>query len=1068
MSSHGPTAWYITSITSADKSDVISFTYTDPVFVRTRQAYKSLTVVDNPTQSLAGNMKYSPGSSTSDHMAIHVKDIIFKNGQVSFNYVPDRQDVLNENRLSAVKIFQNKDGAQTEIKRFSFVQSYFVATSGQKSQLDDIQNPPGFNEKNKRLRLDALYEQGFKDDQIITKPSYTFTYEDGGFPAYGTTAQDFMGYYNGAHGNGNLLFYDYGEGVLGPEISQSHGANRKTDPSQIDAGVLKRIDFPTGGYTAFEVEPNQVRFVDTIMVPDKVSNRYTLTTRNLARNDTTFTLTLPPEADPSTLVGYFSVSAKNDIELEDIKKISTSISLFDETTHALAEIRPVVGPTTPGAIFGLPAESKGLTATMELVLYPNHTYTLSYGTTVPVTNNFIYTSVWWEASKGMVPKNIDEIYYTGGLRIKSIVTDDGEGNVQKKKYAYTKWYYNSNLFNGDVGQMADVFKSKCFRWYKYAGEAQPTHAWFDTYGENVTFDLGSSNNTTASYEEVEEYQVDLQDHPLGKTVTTFNRAIDQISSWSPSYRTDEEWKRGQVLSQKVYRSGPSVSFELLKETIYEYDYKPMFTIEYNSSVLWQEANIFVDIQMLYQECILPKLNIYKYSHILQDIFKSDLIKTTTIDYDQNGEAGGNAKTTVESFVYDQTKHYQLVRTIKQTSDSRELTKNLKYALDYTVATCDEQPCYAAFNGQVDQLLTEKKACESQNFENYVIYRNSDYPLANTYFDAYLECANTFHTAVVNELSTLNSCKADYASCVTSFINGSASDKDKALLILQQNNVVNTLIDATEGVLENGTEYMRYGVRTDFKPAPYAGVAVPDVIWAFGQTSKVTKDAVELNPTPYYRKVGTFSKYDNRNNLTQRSKDSDVISSFIWDYDSQYPIAEAVNATVDDIAFTSFEADGTGNWTIPSSARYSEARTGMKCYDIVNGSIRKTGVVQGRNYVVSFWAKTNSNVLVNGASASPSGPEINAWQYYEVKIIGSATVTDIVISGTGYIDELRLAPANALMTTYTYEPLVGVRSVTDPNNQSVFYEYDASQRLKLVRDSKLNLVKTYTYHYAGQN
>ena len=37
-------------------------------------------------------------------------------------------------------------------------------------------------------------------------------------------------------------------------------------------------------------------------------------------------------------------------------------------------------------------------------------------------------------------------------------------------------------------------------------------------------------------------------------------------------------------------------------------------------------------------------------------------------------------------------------------------------------------------------------------------------------------------------------------------------------------------------------------------------------------------------------------------------------SIIWDYVNKYPIAQAKNAVITDIAATSFEADGYGNWT----------------------------------------------------------------------------------------------------------------------------------------------------------
>lgn len=51
-----------------------------------------------------------------------------------------------------------------------------------------------------------------------------------------------------------------------------------------------------------------------------------------------------------------------------------------------------------------------------------------------------------------------------------------------------------------------------------------------------------------------------------------------------------------------------------------------------------------------------------------------------------------------------------------------------------------------------------------------------------------------------------------------------------------------------------------------------------------------------------------------------------------------------------------------------------------------------------------------------------------------------------------------------ITTYTYDPLIGVTSVTSPNGMKEFYKYNAQNKLEKVLDADGNILKEYKYQY----
>lgn len=206
---------------------------------------------------------------------------------------------------------------------------------------------------------------------------------------------------------------------------------------------------------------------------------------------------------------------------------------------------------------------------------------------------------------------------------------------------------------------------------------------------------------------------------------------------------------------------------------------------------------------------------------------------------------------------------------------------------------------------------------------------------------------------------------------------------------------------------------------------------------------------------------------NNSNIAEAHNRKDMHNSFLWGYNSSYLIAQVKDATITDIAATSFEADVNGNWSIGSSSRDTTgAVTGKMSYQLSNGNVVKSSLNSSHLYTLTYWTKNSSAFSITGNQGTPVlAFSVGGWHCFVHSITGISTLT---LSGTGLIDELRLYPTGSQMVTFTYDPLIGMTSQCDINNRIIYYEYDNLNRLKLIRDQDHNILKTYDYKYQANS
>ena len=193
----------------------------------------------------------------------------------------------------------------------------------------------------------------------------------------------------------------------------------------------------------------------------------------------------------------------------------------------------------------------------------------------------------------------------------------------------------------------------------------------------------------------------------------------------------------------------------------------------------------------------------------------------------------------------------------------------------------------------------------------------------------------------------------------------------------------------------------------------------------------------------------------------------------------------MSLVIDDCVTTrSYSGDRSLEYTLsnPSQSIWERRYEVFKLKPVISGLPKRykySGWVysNGPKAVVSLYFKKANGVYNSVGNANTT--VTNQWTYVEGEYtlpatFDGSTVTDLTLwvygsdnSGKIWFDDLRLYPADAQMTSYTYDPLVGMTSETGPDNKTTTYKYDDFGRLEFVKDHHGDVINKYTYHYKGE-
>ncbi|MDF2187140.1 hypothetical protein [Paraflavitalea sp. CAU 1676] len=936
------TAWYLTRIIGTN-NDTLQFSYTkgssftltgaSDVYNFLPQNTMQLTYYNYWIGSISvptRNNCYPPEQyklsvHTSSGSVQQLDEIVFNDGKVKF-YYSDREDLTFDKRIDSIRIM-GVEGAIIKTMKLNYVYSTNSDTSyylmAYNSKVQDL-----YPNLRKRLFLESIEEIGRGN---VTGGKYKFEYNDiDQIAPRLSMSQDLCGYFNGKI-NSKLFPNDTYVGDI-----NRYGGDRSFDSAFAVKGTLKRIIYPTGGYSEVEYEPHNIYGLpkkaivyDTVKL--KVSNPSGYNYRVITMD--TWTASMHINIKP--IVSWIGAPPP----IEQIRGDEGAIiSVYDLATNECV-------------VCGIPVPVGANTEIDQLL--PNSYNRTLYGA-VTITHPGIKAEVVFVGKDLEVVSNTNQPF--GGLRVKAIQSFDGLGNYANRKQ------------------------------YVYSSFDMP-----DRSSGSVTFPGEPSINNVM----VSSYKV-------------FDPRFPQWSGYDCAYYT--------LSSSGIV-------------DLYLNDYN---TVSYsNVTELFEGRNDTGGIEHKFNVTLSSPARPLNYNWMVEDGDNSPIMIPGAPSSNDNYH-NGEEHYTGTFILRNGTKKYSEKKYSYFSRDERLFNQDTAYAARKVVSR-DSYVSSSRYNGDynlnryfINQFWTHLDSTITINYEGSDSLQSK---VAYTY--------GNLLNLLPTRIETRNS-KRETVVKILQYPDDFDAPLNAYRLMLERNMVGEPIYTKKE---KNGVPLLSTFVEYD---GFAGGLILPKLITnkneITGATEKLSYDA-----------------YDGKGNVLENHKVNDIHTSFIWDYNYTYPIAKIDNASNDRVAYSSFEADGLGGWSFNSGSVVVVAVDAITGKKVLSGGVNK--VVPQGNYVVGVWSKGIPSINGQVLTQLPI-KVLGQWKYFVVKLLN---VSAVEVAGE-QIDEVRLHPQTSQMTTYTFDPLVGMTSLSDVNNRITYYEYDDLGRLKTIRDENRNVLKTLDYQF----
>lgn len=1089
---HCETSWFLTQIVTKNNSDTISFDYVNNAYdyYFTESERLQCLVSGNSDCGQINSCDYSESNGST--ILLNTKklnQINSKTARISFS-TSTRADLNNADKLDAINIYSrigSSDQFEFE-KKIAFYYSYMNEGSQYSYE--------------KRLMLDSICEMGTNNHK---KPPYRLEYNPTEIPSRNSLAQDHWGYYNGADNNSSLI----------PEELWSFGGDREPNGEKMKAGILEAIYFPTGGYSKFEYEPHHYA--------TSKSSTNTLIRHTAVALGSDGTTSLPNQAtdiNRDTIRFFYPdhfrlQTAELDISLsgQDI------VDQYDGTHHCMPHA--YIKNITTGEILRFRAADHNYYKTTIYNLFPGSQYEIFVEAYWTEFAHARITISYEKPTLGSLPDSA----MTGGLRIKRMKTY-GEGTEIIKTFNYVK-ENDPNISSGmRLSQPNYTHRSSNIILDDGAIPGIKYSCDYEIHQSSSTAPLGSSGGSPVYYKTVIENIGEFGNS--GKVIHNFNVVTDIGNiSYPFAPRFDMDWARGKLVNKKIYKFDRDQNKHVLQQEIIN-EYNEFMDNPDNSKVFWglkvgyTATGVDLGYVNNYDPLQFEKFFVWEYF----PIFSKWMYQTKRIEknYDLNNPANYSTKST--EYIYDNQDHAQITRIRTSESDGSTIIEENRYLEDVIyLKDCDKEKsiCLADnfhewkncqvlaqdrfYNSAFDQAVLDYHDCMAPCWSDFWDCIDAN---EKTWLEEFLgtiiigagdpcsfelgpcdNCDDEYEVDVDLAISSwLTNCKTDssnrYNTCITNYntclSNQTAlTSNSEPYIKLFEKHADNTLIEKLIWKIPPGQQdrqllssrlYEYKVINTD--QVVLDKISQYDMDQPLPESSYLHFNILQdgsIQKASEYRKLATIHNYDEHDNILSYSKPEDVTKTYIWGYNKSKPIAEIINASVDECLYLSFEpGEAENDVLIPDSPIKNEsiAITGEYFSNLSTANLTIQSIPPG-DYILSFWSdnlgeiNTGSAITINSQNISDANK--NGYKLYQYIFECSSTSGNHIdlLSGQS-IDELRMHPDDAFMNTISYDLNAGQSDMNDPNNIISSFQYDDFNRLSIQRNFKEEIRSKISYAY----